>query len=299
MKKLFMFFLLIFMNALFLAAHPVNAQEEWKGFYAGGNGFVSSDQSAASAALQINQISNLFVSGRGIVVVPGTTRDFTASKRKTNGNGGVQTGYQWQAGKFVFGGEADLNPFHRTFSVSQSFQIPNTILAPASTVTAQRDAQLSSELSLRGRAGVAFGKTLVYGTVGYDNARVQLKYTDSYTNPGGITPAGCGTAPNVCFNSGPEGPVITTASQSKNMGGWTAGAGVEQKFGKRLSIGFEYRYTDLGSKTFTPANAATANTGPETVGTNGATGLLGSVVSGPTRISLKSDSFGVRVNFHF
>ena len=92
---------------------------------------------------------------------------------------------------------------------------------------------------------------------------------------------------------------MTTAGQSKNMGGWTAGAGVEQKLGRRLSLGFEYRHTDLGSKTFTPTNATTVNNGPETVGTNGATGLLGSVASGPTRISLKSDSFRVRVNFHF
>lgn len=299
MKISSMFSLLIFSGALFSAPQTANAQEEWRGFYAGGNGFVSSDRSDAAAALQINQISNLFVAGRGIVVVPATARDFAASRRKTNGGGGVQAGYQWQTGKFVFGGEGDLNPFHRTASVSQDFQLPNTLLAPASTVTARRDAQLSREFSLRGRAGAAFGKTLIYGTVGYDNARIRLKYTDSYINPGGTTPGGCGAAPNVCFNSGPEGPVVTTASQSKNMGGWTAGAGVEQKFGRRLSIGFEYRHTDLGSKTFTPAGASTVNNGHETVGTNGGRGLLGSVASGPTRVSLKNDSFSVRLNFHF
>jgi opacity protein-like surface antigen len=140
---------------------------------------------------------------------------------------------------------------------------------------------------------------LIYGTGGYSNARAKVSYTDSYTNSGGIAPPNCGTAPNVCFNSGPEGPVITNASQSKNMSGWNVGGGVEQKFGKRFSIGFEYRHTDLRSKIFSPTNGTITNTGPETRGDNGGTGLLGNVSSGPTRISLKSDSFGVRFNFHF
>ena len=50
---------------------------------------------------------------------------------------------------------------------------------------------------------------------------------------------------------------------------------------------------------FTLSNQTTVNTGPETKGDNGGTGILGSVSTGPTLISLKSDSFGVRVNFHF
>ena len=83
------------------------------------------------------------------------------------------------------------------------------------------------------------------------------------------------------------------------MNGWNVGGGIERKFGKRLSIGFEYRHTDFRSKTFTLSNQTTVNTGPETKGDNGGTGILGSVSTGPTLISLKSDSFGVRLNFHF
>ncbi|MGI8470147.1 MAG: outer membrane protein [Pyrinomonadaceae bacterium] len=308
MSKIVFIILFVFFAASSALAQSANSKpNDWSGFYAGGNGFASSDNADAAATLNIQQITNLFVTGRGIVVIPGTTRPFAASRRKTNGGGGFQAGYQWQTGRFVFGGEGDFNPFHRTASVSQSFQIPPTLLEPIKTINARRDTRLSREFSLRGRAGVAFGNSLVYGTGGYSNVRAKVSYIDSYTNPGGITPPNCGPQPNVCFNSGPEGPVIITASQSKNMRGWNVGGGFEQKFGKRFSIGFEYRHTDLRSKTFSPTNGTVVNTGPETHGDAngfggsglGATGLVGFVSSGPTRVSLKSDSFGVRVNFHF
>lgn len=284
-------------------ALPLSAQSshEWSGFYVGGNAFASSDKMDAAASLSINQISNLFVTGRGIVIVPGTTRDFAASERKTNGGGGGQAGYQWQTGNFVFGAEGDFNPFHRTASVSQTLQIPLTVLSPVTNVTARRDARISEEFSLRGRAGVAIGKTLVYGTGGFSDARVRAASIDSFTNPGGLAASGvCGGGNTPCqFNSGAEGPVVTTASEKQNMNGWNLGGGIEQKFGRHFSIGFEYRHTDLRSKTFTLGSQTTVNAGSETRGDNGAAGLLGSVSTGPTRISLKSDSFGVKANFHF
>ena len=298
MNKIVILVSLSFICTLPLLAQSANS-DDWKGFYVGGNGFVSNDKSNASASLSIQQTTNVFIAGRGIVVVPGTTLNFSASKRKTNGGGGGQAGYQWQAGKFVFGAEGDFNPFRRTASVSQSQQLPVTIVSPVTTVTAKRDARISQEFSLRARGGVAFGNTLVYGTGGYSNARVRVTNIDSYTNPGGLA-ALCVANCTSTFNSGPSGPIVTTASQSKNMSGWNVGGGIEQKFGKLLSIGFEYRHTDLRSKTFAPTNAVVVNTGSSVAGTNGVIpDTQGQVSSGPTRISLKSDSFGVRVNFHF
>lgn len=300
MNKLGLFFLFILTCVSVSLAQSTNSDPtDWSGFYVGGNGFASSDKTDAAAALQINQITNLNVTGRGLVVVPGTTRDFAASRRKTNGSGGGQAGYQWQSGRFVFGAESDFNPIRRTFSVSQSFQMPPTILTPVTTVEARRDVEMSREFSIRGRGGVAFGKTLVYGTGGYSNARAKVSSIDSFTNPGGQAPPNCGAVGNPCFNSGSEGPVITTATESKSMSGWNIGAGVEHKLGKHFSIGFEYRHTDLGSKTFSLSNRTTVNTGQETRGDNGQTGGLGSVNGAPTRVSLKSDAFSVRFNFHF
>jgi opacity protein-like surface antigen len=247
--------------------------------------------------LRIDQVTNLFVTGRGIVVVPSTTRAFAASRRETNWSGGGQAGYQWQAGKFVFGPEADFNPFERTVTLSQSEQLPVTILTPATSYEARRDVRLSREFSIRARAGAAFGKTLVYGTVGYTGARVGVSSIDTFTNPGGLT-APC-AAPCTQANLGPSGPVVTTASEKQNMGGWTGGFGVERKLGERFSIGFEYRHSDFRSKTFALNSQTRTNTGPEATGTNGVAGLSGGVSTDPTRVSLKSDSFRARFNFHF
>lgn len=297
MNKLMHLFLLIFGCVSVAAAQS----DDWSGFYAGGNTFGSSDKLDVGATLQVNQKTNLFVAGRGVVVVPGTSRDFAASQRTTEWNGGGQAGYQWQIGKVVFGGEGDFNPFHRTANVSQSQQLPGSLLVPSSNISARTEARISREFSLRGRAGVAFGKTLIYGTGGYGSAQVRATNIGSYSNPSGTAPVACAPFDNPCvqYQAGAEGPVITTSSQSKTMNGWIAGGGLEQKFGKRWSIGFEYRHTDLGSKTFTPTNATTINTGPEALGTNGGKSALGNVAHGPTLVSVRSDSFAIKVNFHF
>lgn len=280
-----------------LAGAPAFAQNgSWSGFYIGANGTGAHDRVSAEATLQINQISNLFVAGRGIVVVPGTTRQLDASESETNWFGGVQAGYQWQAGAIVFGAEAEYDPLGRNATVSQTFTLPITILAPATTVTATRDVRINSQWSVRGRIGVAFGRTLAYATAGYASARTRMTSIDSYTNPGG---AGAPNTDGSTFNGGPEGPVVTTASARRSMGGWTGGVGIEQALGSQLSVALEFRHTNLGARDFTPTNATTVNTGPETRGTNGATGLLGSVANGPTRSQLDSNAVSLRLNFRF
>lgn len=300
MHKLLALSILLFACALPLSAQSTSAQsDDWTGFYVGGNVGASRDKADAEATLGINQVTNLFVTGRGIVVVPATTREFAASRRETNWSGGGQAGYQWQADRFVFGFEGDFNPFHRTVSVTQSFQLPQTILTPNTSVEARRDVQLSREFSIRARAGGAFGKTLIYGTVGYGQARVRVSSIDTFINPGGLTAACAPASPCPQANLGPSGPVVTDAEEEQNMGGWTGGFGVERKLGAHVSAGLEYRHSDFGSKAFTLGNQTTVNTGPAPLGTNGVAGLPGGVVTEPTRLSLKSDSLGVRVSFHF
>ena len=283
-----------------LAQSSSTGSDDWAGFYLGGNGFASSDKSDAEATVRIAQVSTLFVATRGIVVVPSTLRPFEASRRETNWSGGGQAGYQWQAGRFVFGAEGDFNPFPRTVSLSQTQKLPVTLLTPDTSFEVRRDVRLSREFSLRARMGVAFGKTLLYGTVGYGQARVRVSSIDTFINPGGAT-AACSPPAFPCTqaNLGASGPVVTTASEEQNMGGWTGGLGVARRLGAPFSIGFEYRRTDFGSKAFTLSNQTRVNTGPEARGTDGVAGLSGGVETGPTRVSIKSDSFSVRFNFHF
>jgi outer membrane immunogenic protein len=269
---------------------------QWTGFYIGANAAGSRDKAGADATLNINQISNLVVAGRGLVVVPGTTRDLDASSSQTNAFGGAQAGYQWQSGAIVFGAEVEFDPFSSTASVSQTQTLPITILTPVTTIDSTRDVRINNQWSIRARLGIAFGSTLAYAAGGYASARARATSVDSFTNPGG---PGAPNTDGSTFNGGPEGPVLTTASDRRNMGGWTGGLGAEQALGAHFSLALEYRHTDLGAKNFTLANQATVNTGPESHGTNGATGLLGSVSTGPTRISLRSDAVSLRLNFRF
>lgn len=295
------------------SARTSYGQSEWSGFYVGGNLGASSDKATASETLAIGQVTNIFIAGRGLVVVPGTSRDFAASKRETNWSGGGQAGYQWQSGRLVFGAEGDFDPFRRTTAVTQTFGPLTTAITPNASVQATREARTRAELSARGRLGAAFGKMLIYGTGGYSWARMEVRVNDAFINPGGLTSA---CSPNPCgqANLGPSGPVVTTGSETFNMNGWNAGGGAEWKLGKRYSLGFEYRHTDLRSKTFTFQMLTATNTGPQAVGTNGVAGLPGGVsvpvaetpgatatgsAPNPTTFSHKSDTVGVRFNIHF
>lgn len=290
------FHLLLAASAVSIAS-PAHAQNRtWSGFYIGANVAGSRDRVGAEATLQITQVSNLFVTGRGIVVVPGTTRPLDASDRRTNWLGGAQAGYQWQSGPVVFGAEAEYDPFGRTATAAQTQTLPITVLTPVTTVASQRAVRINNQWSIRARLGIAFGNTLAYATAGYASARARMTSVDSFTNPGG---PGAPNTDGSTFNGGPEGPVVTTASARRNMSGWTGGVGIEQALGSRFSVALEYRHTDLGTGDFTPTNAATVNTGPEMRGSNGATGILGSVASGPTRIQLDSDALSLRLNFRF
>ena len=62
--------------------------------------------------------------------------------------GGIEGGYNWQRGNFVFGGEADLN------------------LSTASATVAPLEFSTPWFSTARGRGGVTFGNVLVYGTAG-------------------------------------------------------------------------------------------------------------------------------------
>jgi outer membrane immunogenic protein len=281
---------------LALPSAALAQESRWTGFYVGANAAGSHDKVAADATLNIQQISNLVVAGRGLVVVPGTTRPLDASGSETNWFAGAQAGYQWQSGNIVFGAEAEFDPFSRNASVSQTQTLPITILSPVTTIDSERDVRINNLWSVRARLGIAFGSTLAYATGGYASARARVTSTDSFTNPGG---PGAPNTDGSTFNGGPEGPVVTTARDRRNMGGWTGGLGVEQALGAHFSVALEYRHTDLGAKNFTLANQATVNTGPESHGTNGGTGLLGNVSTGPTRVSLRSDAVGLRLNFRF
>jgi opacity protein-like surface antigen len=283
--------------AALLTASAASAQTSWTGFYVGVNGFGARDRLHASDTLLITQISNLQVNGRGLVVVPGTTLPLSATGHKTNADWGGQLGFQWQSGQFVFGAEADLGPFHHNVSASQTQQLPPTALTPVTTIASTRQVQMDRQWSVRARAGLAFGNSLVYATGGYASARLSAFGIDTFTNPGGPA-AAC--SPACQANLGPEGPNTTISSNARGtVGGWRAGLGVDQRLGRHFSIGLEYLHTAYGAHNLTFLSSVTSFAGTFTHGDNGATGIHGQINTAATRVALTTDAIGLRLNFHF
>jgi outer membrane immunogenic protein len=113
---------------------------------------------------------------------------------------GVAAGYNWQRGSIVFGGETDLQ-----------FSGAEDTLAPW---------QFSNPWygTLRGRAGVAIGNVLVFGTAGL--AYGELRGANA------------------------------SASESHGSLGWVAGGGVEFGFTPHWSAKVEWLYLDLTDQSF-------------------------------------------------
>jgi outer membrane immunogenic protein len=127
--------------------------------------------------------------------------------------GGIEAGYNWQFGQFVAGAEGDLDVSgaEDTFA---PWQFSNPWYG-----------------TLRGRAGVAIGNTLLYGTAGlaYGELTVQT--------PGNLT-------------------------ESKTSFGLVAGGGLEVGFAPRWSAKAEWLYLDLADRSYSltgASNGLTAN----------------------------------------
>jgi outer membrane immunogenic protein len=89
--------------------------------------------------------------------------------------GGVEGGYNWQSGHFVFGGETDLN------------------LSTASATIAPVEFSTPWFGTVRGRGGVTFSNVMVFGTAGlaYGDLRADSAgLSESHANVGWVAGAG-------------------------------------------------------------------------------------------------------------
>jgi outer membrane immunogenic protein len=174
----------------------------WTGFYVGGNvgyGWGHNDPGPID-----------FYSPVGVFAgsIPGISS-------KTQGViGGGQAGYNQQFGNMVLGLEGDISGTGIKGSVTDTIN--------GYTATSNIDWLATG----RGRAGVVFGRTLVYGTGGVAVASVKIKLDDSYP------------------------PVVVSTTSTQTHVGWTAGAGVEMAIWSNFSLRAEYLYVDLGTKQY-------------------------------------------------
>ncbi|HEX5507628.1 MAG TPA: outer membrane protein [Pseudolabrys sp.] len=114
--------------------------------------------------------------------------------------GGLQAGYNWQRGQFVFGAEADMQASGADDTFAP-YKFSNPWFG-----------------TLRGRAGLAYNNVLFYGTLGL--ALGELKGQN------------------------------LSLEETKTLGGWAGGLGVEVGFNQNWSARIEYLYMDLSSRAY-------------------------------------------------
>lgn len=218
--------------------------------------------------------------------------------------GGGQLGFQKQFGHLVVGleGDFDRTGTNRSLTFTRSAQQmdflddnnPGTSgfgseesLEADTTLTATRRAEVEWMASARARLGWAKGHVLLYATGGGAFAQVSMRATDTaitqfFFNQAifeNFNTSGPGIGP-VIFNHIPIGTAnnIKTAEDSDILTGWTGGGGGEWAVTDMVSIGVEYRHTDLGSHTFHFADNSNV------------------ISQGPTKVTIESDQVTIRFN---
>ena len=126
---------------------------------------------------------------------------------------GGQIGYNWQQGLFVFGVEADLA--YSTVKGNDG----GTVLPGPFTFAAESEMKYLG--TVRGRLGVASDRVLMYVTGGFAWSKVDATMT--------VVGAGSG-------------------SDTINLTGWTAGAGIEYAFTQNFTIRAEDLYVDFSKE---------------------------------------------------
>jgi outer membrane immunogenic protein len=129
----------------------------------------------------------------------------------------VHAGVDGQFGRVVVGGVAEYGRADIEDSVS-AFST-----TPASYTLTRR---LRDNASLRARAGLAMGDTLVYGTGGLAWGKIRNRFATTNT--------------------------VNTFTDSGNEDAWgyKVGGGIEQRVGPNFSIGLQYLYTSLKDDDF-------------------------------------------------
>jgi outer membrane immunogenic protein len=269
MKK---WFLLSIVLAAISGAEPAfAASATWTGFYAGANsGYSWGRQKSATRVAD----SSDFTTCHFCDVFPGgndtsIAANAGAQQLRLHGfTGGLQLGYNFQSGPWVYGLEADFGYFGQRRTDTNSVVLPaNTALgglgggvcgtSATTTCVGSYSTTVSTDwlLTVRPRIGFAWDRTLAYATVGL--AVTQLKLSQTYSD-------------NITYflvpeSTGAGGFVQMSASATK--AGLVVGGGLEHSFADRWSVKGEYlvtRFSGLGANGvltdgLTPSSGTFAN----------------------------------------
>ncbi|MES2195222.1 MAG: outer membrane beta-barrel protein [Pseudomonadota bacterium] len=153
----------------------------------------------------------------------------TGRLQSTGFSGGVQAGYNWQAGTLVYGAEADVGAFSLRKSVTSSGTFPSAFLGTQYSVTESMNADWLA--TFRGRIGVTIRPDiLLYATGGL--ALTRFSFNSSYRD----------NAIDATFPGG-----TGSGGTSGLRTGWIAGGGAQWAVNRTWSVRAEYLYVDFGS----------------------------------------------------
>jgi outer membrane immunogenic protein len=204
-------------------APPPPPVYNWTGGYWGGNVGYSWGHAKVDGATRITNLG---------VAVAGTT--FSESQKIDGVIGGLQTGYNYQFGAWVWGWETDFQWSGQKGGSTFTGTLATVVGPVPATLTT--DHKLEWFGTARSRLGFLWGQNvLVYGTAGIAYGQVK----DSAILNVGAAPVTAAT--------------IDTFKDVK--AGWTAGAGIEGALGGGWSAKLEYLYIDLGKTELTSATA--------------------------------------------
>jgi outer membrane immunogenic protein len=221
----------------FFRGSPVVIGYNWQGYYVGAN--VGWSRASSDVSWSPDPTRFQFLTPAGTV-----SSDLgpisSASKNTLTSNGaagGIQTGYNWQWGNVVAGIEGDITFMRNNTNLSAALP-PPSISPPAAL---SQTARLDWLMTVRPRIGYAWDNWLFYVTGGW--AMGKAVFSDQLTDSVGA---------------------VMGTTMSRELNGWTAGAGVEYGLVSGWTLKAEYLYTDLGSA----AVLMGPNVFGETVGTN-------------------------------
>jgi opacity protein-like surface antigen len=167
--------------------------------------------------------------GMSIGVAVGQSRhvssvaDITPSFDMSGGVFGLALGYNWQAGRVLYGVDGDI-------SLSTKRGTSGYLGAPAGFLAETSERWLAT---YRGRVGLVRDSWMFYVTAGGATADVKIIATE---------------------------PVAGIATESRTRWGWTAGVGVEAGRIHSFTVKAEYLYVDFGNTSyFNPAPAGFIN----------------------------------------
>lgn len=203
--------------------HSAFAQS-WTGFYIGGNVGAARAESEAKTTTVFDEEGYFATSS-----VPAIQTAGVHTLKPNKALFGFGGGFDVQAGSFVFGGEVDYQSMKLSASDSTTALYP--CCAPTD-FTVTQSIETTWLMTFRGRAGVAAGPVLVFGTVGL--AMTDLNYQAVFTDT---------------FAGAHENGGVDERQQT-----WVWGGGVEVRVGSHVSVKGEYLRADFDEVSATSTN---------------------------------------------